>query len=136
MKKIFLLLVVAFAAYSCGQMAQNAMSDETRNMISAKEMAEMKEGVYIVNTARGGIVNEADLYDAVKSGHVAGAALDVSDKEPMDAENPLRTLENVIITPHIGMYSKEAIGAVSLICAQNAAAKVNGGDLQFVVVKY
>jgi len=109
------------------------LTDETRNMISAKEMAQMKEGVYIVNTARGGIVNEADLYEAVKSGHVAGAALDVSDKEPMDAENPLRTLENVIITPHIGMYSKEAIGAVSLICAQNAAAKISGGELQFVV---
>ena len=85
-------------------------------------------------TARGGIVNEHDLYEAVKSGHIAGAALDVSEQEPMAEDNPLRTLENVIITPHIGMYSKEAIGAVSLICAQNAAAKIEGKELQFQVV--
>ena len=86
-----------------------------KDMIAAKEMAAMKEGAYIINTARGGIVNEHDLYEAVKSGHIAGAALDVSEQEPMAEDNPLRTLENVIITPHIGMYSKEAIGAVSLL---------------------
>ena len=110
------------------------LTDETRDMIAAKEMAAMKEGAYIINTARGGIVNEHDLYEAVKSGHIAGAALDVSEQEPMAEDNPLRTLENVIITPHIGMYSKEAIGAVSLICAQNAAAKLEGKELQFRVV--
>lgn len=110
------------------------LTDETRDMITAKELSQMKEGVYVVNTSRGGIVNEADLYEAVKSGHVAGAALDVSVKEPMDMDNPLRSLENIIITPHIGMYSKEAIGAVSLICAQNAAAKIEGKELQFKVV--
>jgi D-3-phosphoglycerate dehydrogenase len=110
------------------------LTEETRNMVSAKEMAGMKKGAYIVNTARGGIVNENDLYDALVSGQIAAAALDVSDKEPMEMENPLRSLENVIITPHIGMYSKEAIGAVSLICAQNAAAKISDGELQFKVV--
>ena len=110
------------------------LTDETRDMITVKELSKMKEGVYVVNTSRGGIVNEADLYEAVKSGHVAGAALDVSVKEPMDMDNPLRSLENIIITPHIGMYSKEAIGAVSLICAQNAAAKIEGKELQFKVV--
>ncbi len=110
------------------------LTDETRNMIAAEQMAAMKDGVIIINTARGGIVNEQDLYEAVKSGKVAGAALDVSVDEPMKMDNPLRTLENVIITPHIGMYSKEAIGAVSLICAQNAAAKIEGKDLQFQVV--
>ena len=93
----------------------------------------MKEGAYIVNTARGGIVNEQDLADAVKSGHIAGAAADVATSEPINADNPLLGVENIIVTPHMGMYSKEALGAVSTICASNAAAKLCGGELQFVV---
>lgn len=67
-------------------------------------------------------------------GHIAGAAMDVSEVEPMDTKNPLLTLDNVIVTPHIGMYSKEAIGAVSLICAQNVAACAKGKELQHKVV--
>jgi len=110
------------------------LTDETRNMVSAGEMAMMKEGSIIINTARGGIVNEKALYDAVASGHIAAAALDVSEVEPMAADNPLRTLENVIITPHIGMYSKEAIEAVSIICAENVVAKIKGEELRFRVV--
>jgi D-3-phosphoglycerate dehydrogenase len=110
------------------------LTEETRDMVSAKEMAAMKEGSIIINTARGGIVNEKDLYEAVSSGHIAAAALDVSEKEPMAEDNPLRTLENVIITPHIGMYSKEAIEAVSVICAENVAAKMQGKELKFQVV--
>ena len=93
----------------------------------------MKAGAYVINAARGGIVNEKDLYEALVSGHIAGAAMDVSEVEPMAEENPLRTLDNVIITPHIGMYSKEAIGAVSLICAQNVAACAAGAELKFQV---
>ena len=110
------------------------LTEETRNMITLKEMRQMKTGSYIINTARGGIVNESDLYQAVKEGHIAGAALDVSVKEPMNMDNPLRSLENVIITPHLGMYSREAIGAVSLICAQNIVAKLEGKALQHQVI--
>lgn len=105
------------------------LSPETENMISAAEIAKMKDGVVIVNTARGGIVNETDLYEACKSGKVRAAAVDVSIKEPMAADNPLRTLSNVIITPHLGMYSREAINAVSVMCAENAAAKISGKPL-------
>lgn len=110
------------------------LTEETRNMITLKEMRQMKTGSYIINTARGGIVNESDLYQAVKEGHIAGAALDVSVEEPMDMDNPLRSLENVIITPHLGMYSREAIGAVSLICAQNIVARMEGKALQHQVI--
>lgn len=110
------------------------LTEETRNMITLKEMRQMKTGSYIINTARGGIVNESDLYQAVKEGHIAGAALDVSVEEPMNMDNPLRSLENVIITPHLGMYSREAIGAVSLICAQNIVAKLEGKALQHQVI--
>lgn len=110
------------------------LNDETVDTVTAKEMAMMKKGSFIINTARGGIVNEKDLYEAVKSGHIAGTAMDVSVVEPMAADNPLRTLDNAIITPHIGMYSKEAIGAVSLLCAQNAAARIKGEALVHQVV--
>ena len=105
------------------------LSPETENMISAAQIAKMKDGVVIINTARGGIINEADLYEACKSGKVRAAATDVSVKEPMAKDNPLRALDNVIITPHLGMYSMEAINAVSIMCAQNAAAKVLGKPL-------
>ena len=110
------------------------LTDETRNMISAKELSKMKKGAFLVNTSRGGIVNEKDLYEALKNGHLAGAAMDVSAVEPVPADNPLRELDNVIITPHIGMYSKEAIGAISVLCAQNVASKLQGKELKFQVV--
>lgn len=110
------------------------LTEETKNMIAAPELSWMKKGSYVINAARGGIVNEQDLYEALVSGHIAGAAMDVSAVEPMESDNPLRTLDNVIITPHIGMYSKEAIGAVSLICAQNVVACAQGQTLQFQVV--
>lgn len=109
------------------------LTDGTRDLIAKDELARMKEGAYIVNTARGGIVNEQDLADAVKSGHIAGAAADVATSEPINADNPLLGVENIIVTPHMGMYSKEALSAVSTICASNAAAKLCGGELQFVV---
>ena len=107
------------------------LTDETRGMISAPQLTSMRQGAYVINTARGGIVSEKDLYDALISGHIAGAAMDVSEVEPMPADNPLLTLDNVIVTPHIGMYSREAIGAVSLICAQNAAACAEGKPVLF-----
>ena len=105
------------------------LTPETENLISYDEIAKMKDGVVLVNTARGGIINEQALYEACKSGKVRSAAVDVSVKEPMAADNPLRTLDNVIITPHLGMYSKEAINAVSIMCADNAAAKFTGRPL-------
>ncbi len=110
------------------------LTDETRNIISARELAMMKPGSYLVNTSRGGTVNEQDLYEALKSGHLAGAAMDVIEKEPMPADHPLLSIPNFTMTPHMGMYSEEAVGAVSLICAQNVAAMAKGEPLKFQVV--
>ena len=105
------------------------LTPETRNIISKDALAKMKHGAYVINTARGGIVDEAALYDALVSGHLSGAAMDVVEAEPMTADHPLLSLDNVVVTPHIGMYSKEAINAVSMICAENVVACLCGGEL-------
>src|SRR5437588_2665093 len=83
------------------------MSDETNGMISASAFAKMKKGVRVLNCARGGIINEKDLYEAITSGKVAGAALDVYEMEPLPKDFPLRTLPQVIMTPHLGASTEE-----------------------------
>ena len=88
-------------------------TDETANLICAATIARMKNGVRIINCARGGIVNEADLYEALKSGKVAGAALDVFAREPI-TDSLLFTLPNFISTPHLGAASEEAQEAVAV----------------------
>src|SRR6185436_10256511 len=94
------------------------LTDSTRNLIDKESIATMKDGVRIVNCARGGIVNEKDLYDALKSGKVAGAALDVFESEP-NTETPLLELDNFIATPHLGASTVEAQRKVSAdICRQ------------------
>src|SRR4030066_1137397 len=80
---------------------------ETRNMINKDKIKIMKNEVRIINCARGGIVNEKDLYDALVEGKVAGAALDVFEKEPPE-HNPLLTLDGIVCTPHLGAATKEA----------------------------
>jgi len=84
------------------------LTEETKHMISAKEFALMKKGVRIINCARGGIIDEQALVEAIKEGKVMGAALDVFEKEPLSADNPLLKLDNVIITPHLGASTEEA----------------------------
>ena len=90
---------------------------ETTNMISAEQFAKMKDGVRIINCARGGIVNEDALYDALTSGKVAGAALDVFAEEP-PTDWKLLKLDNVIASPHIGAATKEAQARVGYEVAQ------------------
>ena len=82
-------------------------TNESRNMISKEQFQLMKEGIRIINCARGGIIEEDALFDALKNGKVAGAALDVFSTEPA-VDNPLFTLSNVIGSPHIGASTKEA----------------------------
>jgi D-3-phosphoglycerate dehydrogenase len=93
------------------------LTDATRNILSREALAKTKKGVRIVNCARGGLVDEAALYDALKSGHVAGAALDVFETEPA-TESPLFALENVICTPHLGASTTEAQENVALQVAE------------------
>ena len=84
------------------------LTAETRSLINAGAIEQMQPGVMIVNCARGGIVNEADLYEALKSQRVAAAAFDVFEEEPIDPGHPLLTLDNFICTPHIGAATGEA----------------------------
>jgi len=90
---------------------------ETTNMIAAEQIAKMKDGVRIINCARGGIVNESALYDALTSGKVAGAALDVFTEEP-PTDWKLLKLDNVIASPHIGAATKEAQSRIGSEVAQ------------------
>lgn len=83
------------------------LNEETRHMINAETFSKMKKGSFLVNTARGAVVNERDLVDALRSGHLAGAALDVFDNEP-NIDPELVGMENVILTPHIASATKEA----------------------------
>jgi len=95
------------------------LTDKTRHMIGEKEFALMKKGMVIVNTARGGIIDEAALIAHIKSGKIFGAGLDVIEHEPMDTKDPLFSLSNVVITPHIAFNSDEAITERSHIVTQN-----------------
>lgn len=83
------------------------LTDETRHMINAETLAKMKKGVYIVNTARGAIIQEQDLVNSIREGHVGGAGLDVFDNEP-NINPELIAMENVILTPHIASATWEA----------------------------
>jgi D-3-phosphoglycerate dehydrogenase len=94
------------------------LTDATRNLINKDTLAQMKDGVRLLNCARGGIINERDLYDALKQGKVAGAAFDVFETEP-NTETPLLELDNFIATPHLGASTVEAQRKVSEdICQQ------------------
>jgi D-3-phosphoglycerate dehydrogenase len=96
------------------------LTDQTRNILSRANLAKLKKGVRIINCARGGLVDEAALYDALKSGHVAGAALDVFVTEPA-TDSPLFGLENVVCTPHLGAATAEAQENVALQVADQMA---------------
>lgn len=96
------------------------LTEQTRNVISRDAIARMKKGARLINCARGGLVDEAALYDALKSGHLAGAALDVFETEPA-TDSPLFTLDNVVCTPHLGAATAEAQENVALQVADQMA---------------
>ena len=104
------------------------MTKETRGLINAAAFAKMKKGVYIVNCARGGLVDEKDLHDALVCGKVAGAALDVFVEEP-PKDNPLVGLDNVICTPHLGASTDEAQINVAIAIAEQITAYLTTGEI-------
>jgi D-3-phosphoglycerate dehydrogenase len=104
------------------------LTPETRHLIGRRELALMKETAVLVNVSRGEIVDEEALYDALKSGHLFGAGLDVFKKEPPTTDNPLVSLPNVVATPHAGGGTRETQEESSLVTAQQLVHVLNGGQ--------
>lgn len=109
------------------------LTEKTKNLVNAQSLAKMKKGALLVNCARGGIVDERALADALASGHLGGAALDVFEKEPPAADHPLFKLDHVVVTPHIGASTEEAQAAVAVAIAEQLAAYLNAGEVKNAV---
>lgn len=108
------------------------LTPETKNLINSETIGKMKNSVRIINCARGGIINEKDLYEALKSGKVAGAALDVFEKEPPE-DFSLIGLDNVICTPHLGAATEEAQENVAIAVAEQIADYLVRGTIRNAV---
>ncbi|PKP58192.1 hydroxyacid dehydrogenase [Candidatus Atribacteria bacterium HGW-Atribacteria-1] len=102
------------------------LTGKTRHSFGENELKIMKKTAYLINTARGSIINEEALYKALKKEWIAGAALDVMEKEPPDWENPLLKLDNLIITPHISFYSEESYVELKTKTAKAVLAVLKG----------
>ena len=109
------------------------LTPETKHMLNAERLAKAKKGVRIVNCARGGLIDEQALYEALKSRHVAAAALDVFEVEPPPADYPLRELSNIVFTPHLGASTAEAQESVGIEVAQQIRAALLQGEIRNAV---
>ena len=105
------------------------LTDETRGVINEAAFAKMKDGVRVINCARGGLIDETALYNAIKSGKVAGAALDVFVQEPPPADHPLIGLDEVVVTPHLGASTNEAQESVAVTIAEQVGAYLLNGAI-------
>jgi D-3-phosphoglycerate dehydrogenase len=103
------------------------LTPETRHMIGREELSLVKPGAILVNTARGPVLDERALADALRDGKLGGAGLDVFEEEPLPGSSPLRQLDNVIFTDHAGWYSEESVVELKTKAARNAAAVLAGG---------
>ncbi len=102
------------------------VTDETRAMIGAEELALMKPSAYLINTARGAALDEAAVYEALKNGTIAGAGLDAFIDEPLPASSPLRQLDNVILTPHILGHTKDVMDSLPVAALANVGNVMKG----------
>ncbi|HEX7530019.1 MAG TPA: phosphoglycerate dehydrogenase, partial [Pyrinomonadaceae bacterium] len=109
------------------------LTSETRGLIGAPAFAKMKKGARIINCARGGLVDESALYQAIKSGTIAGAALDVFEQEPPPPDHPLLGLDEVIVTPHLGASTTEAQEGVAVTVAEQMRDYLLTGALRGAV---
>ncbi len=107
-------------------------SERSRNTLRAGDLARMKPGAILVNVSRGPIVEEQALIGALRSGHLAGAGLDVFDREPLPADHPFRSLDNVVVTPHIGYVTEDLFRAAWPRMAQDVAAYLAGSPIRVV----
>jgi D-3-phosphoglycerate dehydrogenase len=109
------------------------LTEQTRGVIDANRLRQMKKGARLLNVARGGIIDEQALADALHDGHIAGAAIDVFTKEPPPPENPLLSAPNLVLTPHLGASTVEAQYNVAYDVADQIASVLSGGAARYAV---
>jgi D-3-phosphoglycerate dehydrogenase len=109
------------------------LTEETHHLVDATRLAKIKRGVRVINCARGGLIDEEALADALHSGQVGGAALDVFEIEPLPSDSPLRTAPNLILTPHLGASTAEAQESVGIEIAQSIRAALLEGTIRNAV---
>lgn len=105
------------------------LTPETRHLMDARAFQLMKKSAMLINTARGSVVDSAALYSALRNGEIAFAALDVTEPEPISPDDPLLTLENVLVTPHLGSASVATRAKMAVMAAENLLAGVHGKPL-------
>jgi len=108
------------------------LSESTQGIINKETIAKMKDGVMVINTSRGGLIDESDLKNALNSGKVFGAAVDVVSIEPIKADNPLLNAKNCIITPHIAWAPKASRSRLMRMAAENLEAYLKGSPINVV----
>lgn len=109
------------------------LTDETESKMAREEFTSMKNSAFIINTARGPIIDENSLIDSLKKNEIAGAALDVLEEEPIEKDNPLKKMENVILTPHAGWHSSQAMKELKTRTAEQAVAVLEGEKPEFLI---
>ncbi|MEY8319889.1 hydroxyacid dehydrogenase [Lachnospiraceae bacterium 46-61] len=109
--------------------------ESTKNLISKKELESMKKTAVLINCARGGIVNEKDLIDALNNGVIAAAGTDVFEQEPPTQDNPLLKAKNLLISPHSAAQTREAVINMHLMCMEGCLAVLNGEQWPYVADK-
>lgn len=108
------------------------LSEKTKHMIGAAEIAHMRDGAYLINTARGGLIDEFAVAEALKSGKLGGIGLDTFESEPPIA-SPLFALDHVVMTPHTGAHTKEAIAAMGMLAVKNLIDVLEGKDCPYQI---
>jgi len=103
-----------------------ALTSNTRGMIGEDQLRMMKKTAYIINTSRGSVINQTNLVEMLSEGTIAGAGLDVFEKEPINKDDPLLNLQNVVLSPHIGSVTEEAREAMAICNAKNIVAVIQG----------
>ncbi|MCL5073689.1 MAG: C-terminal binding protein, partial [Actinobacteria bacterium] len=104
------------------------LTDNTKHLVNEQRLKKMKKTAYLINTARGSIVDEKALINALKESLIAGAGLDVFEQEPLSNDNPLLKMENVILTPHCGWYTEDSIIDLKIKAAQEIIRVLNGDE--------
>ena len=102
------------------------LADDTRNMIGAAELARMRPDAILVNTSRGGVIDTAALVEALRTGAIAGAGIDVHEQEPLPQGHPLTDFDNVVLTPHLAWYTEESYDELKRRTIENVVAVCAG----------